>query len=96
MRGANITVSVAVSLWVLLALAGHSGLNDVVAQDVPGYPNFSQVYFYLVLPLFVVSVLLFCDWICNALKQGSWLLISVSTVSFLILLPYFLFYGGGA
>jgi hypothetical protein len=95
MRAANITAGVAIVLWFALALLGRDGLNGVVAQQAPGYPNMGQINLYIVWPLFVVTALLACAWFCNAFRRWPPVLGIASGASLLAILPYLMVWGGG-
>jgi hypothetical protein len=94
-RAANISAGVAIALWFALALLGREGLNGVVAQQAPGYPNMGQINLYIVWPLFVVTALLSCAWLCNSFRRWPWLLGLASALSLLAIFPYLMFWGGG-
>ncbi len=92
---ANISAGVAIVLWFALALLGRSGLYGIVAQQAPGYPNMGQINLYVVWPLFVVTLILGCAWLCNSLRRWAWLLGVASAVSLFAILPYLMVWGGG-
>ena len=95
MRVANIIAGVAIMLWFGLALLGRHGLNGVVAQHAPGYPNMGQINLYIVWPLFVVAALLACAWLSNAFGKWPFALGLLSGASLLVILPYLAVWGGG-
>ena len=95
MRAANLLAGLAIAIWFALALSGHGGVDHVVAQRVSGYPNMGQVDLYLFWPLLVVTGLLFCAWVCNALNRGAAILVLLSGASIIALLPYLVIWGGG-
>ena len=95
MRGANITAGVAIAIWFALALLGRDGLNGVVEQHAPGYPNMGQINLYIVWPLLVVVALLTCAWVCNAFRRWPWALGLLAGASLIVVLPYLAVWGGG-
>ena len=94
MRAANITASIAASLWFGLVLMGWA-LEDGVAGRMGGNVNIGQFNFYVVWPALVVMALLACAWVCNLLRRWSGFLGLVAGTSLLALLPFLFVYTGG-
>lgn len=95
MKAANILAGLAAVLWFALALLGREGVNGIVAQNAPGYPNMGQINLYIVYPLYVVLVLISCAGVCNAFRRWPSVLGLASGASMLAILPYLAVWGGG-
>jgi hypothetical protein len=74
---------------------GLSAVQTIVPQHVPGYPNTSQVIWYIGLPFGILAALVASSFLCNASRAPPWVLGSVSAVSLIAVLPWLMVAGGG-
>ena len=82
-------------IWLLLALFGLSGVQAIVAQHAPGYPNRSQLILYIGWPSFFVVALVVCAILSNTSRAPPWLLGVLSAFSLFAVLPWLVVSGGG-
>lgn len=94
MRAANITATVAILLWLALAMIGRDSLTDVLIDDVADWPTLTTIDFIIVLPMSVATALLGWAWLCNAF--GKPLALGLASVACLTaILPFLVIMGGG-
>ena len=85
----------AAGLWGILLLSGIDSMEDVRAQQAPGYPSSGQVDFYVRFPAAVVALIV-VTWIVGALYHPARKPAGILIIITLILAPiYFAVSGGG-
>ena len=95
MRAINILAGLDCVLWGGLLWVGINLIEGVAAQHAPGYPNSTQIFYYVGVPGAVVAVLILSAVIFNfVIRSPMWLGI-LSVVALLPLPFYLLMYGGG-
>jgi hypothetical protein len=89
----RIVAAVSTLLWLFMSLIGISGVEGVRDQHVPGFPNDGQLRLYVVVPLIGLAssaaILVFAE------RLPKWAKRTGVTISFLVLLPVFMIFGGG-
>ncbi len=89
----RIVAAVSTVLWLFMSLTGISGIEGIRDQHVPGFPNGGQLRLYVVVPLIGLAgsaaILVFAERLPNWAKRSG------MTISFLVLLPVFMMFGGG-
>lgn len=91
---ARVFLLVAALLWAYLSVIGVSGYCDIIDQGVPGYPNNSQIYLYIILPIAMFLLAVTGIYFYNSTKYKS--IIGFSAFIFVISsFPYILIAGGG-
>jgi len=95
MRAANVYAEIVGAIWLGLIWLGWGLIEGVHAQHVPGFPNSSQITYYVCIPIAVVTGLALVAIISNRLIRTPVLLNLVSTGVLIFLFPYMLPYSGG-
>ena len=95
MRGANIFAGIVVVLWLILALIGSTLIQGLVSQQIAGYPNGTQVRFFIIYPIGVAVTLVGCALVCNRRSGCPAVLGCLSATALLALPVYFIGFGGG-
>jgi hypothetical protein len=91
----NIFTGIVWALWASLIWLGIDGIRRVMAQHVPGYPTYAQIFYYFGIPAAVAIVLLLSAIALNYGKRSEIPLATLSGLA-LLLLPFYIFiYGGG-
>ena len=95
MKGTHILAIITLILWGLLFLLGLSGIDGVRAQNVPGYPNPSQIGYYIHFPAIVFGIVLI-SWGAAIYRRKLKPIAVVAICGALLVLPcYMLLYTGG-
>lgn len=95
MRATNILAGFCCVLWAALLWIGIGLIEGVTAQEVPGYPNSGQIFFYIGVPAALVATLLLSAIVLNFVRRSPILLAVLSGAALLLLPFYLLVYGGG-
>jgi hypothetical protein len=95
MRAVNILTGLDCLLWGSLLLVGINLIDGVSAQHAPGYPNSTQILYYIGVPGAVTAALILAAVVFNfVIRSPTWPGI-LSVVALLPLPVYLLMYGGG-
>jgi len=95
---ANILAGLDCVFWGGLLWLGINFAERVTAQHVPGYPNATQIFFYIGVPAGVTAALILSAVILNFVVRSPISSTLLGILSFLALLavPFYLaIYGGG-
>ncbi len=95
MRLANVFAALMALVWAYLLYAGVDGVRGIAAQHVTGYPNESQILFYIAAPAAAVICLLALVGFFNFKKRSASTLGLAGVVALILLLPFLFLYGGG-
>jgi hypothetical protein len=96
MRAAfNILAGVVCVLWGGLSWLGINFAERVTAQHVPGFPNATQIFYYIGVPGAVTGILILSAVIFDSVfRSPMWL--GILSIVALLALPLYLYpYGGG-
>lgn len=92
---ANAFPLIVLGLWLGLVYLGLDGLQGVRAQHVVGYPNASQIGYYVAAPAVVAGILIVAIGALNFVKRSSAALTVVGLIGLFALPFYLLPYTGG-
>jgi hypothetical protein len=99
MRKANIWAAAVCCLWAALVWIGIDLVEGVVHQHVVDYPSDGQITGYILLPAIIVFIVSFSAIVLNSISRWgparAVILGILSTLAFLLLLPYVVSMGGG-
>ena len=89
----RIAAALTILLWAFFTYIGYDGIDGVIRQHAPGYPNVGQLHYYVHFPLAMlflsVGLLLF------ARKMHAGLFIALWVLQLVLFFPFFLGYTGG-
>lgn len=93
MKAVYITSAISSVLWALILLMGIVLIKGVYSQNVSGYPNSSQLTYYIAIPAIVLT--LSAAVLISAIRFRYPKLWLMSLAISLAVVPYFFFYTGG-
>jgi len=94
MKIATIILMITTAIWLSLAMIGLSLVSNVASQGVSGYPNSSQIIYYIVVPctMFVSSIL---SIVFNYKLENKLLFIFPSLLLIISIPIYLIYFVGG-
>lgn len=95
MRVANITTVIAVALWLGMFAIGRDLAYGIYTHGAGVFPSAGQFDNLVVFPIAVAAFLMCAAWVANVFGRWPAILLTVSSMSFLVLFAYLLVYGGG-
>ena len=89
----RIAASLSSLLWGLFVYLGYDGMQGIIRQRAPGYPNAGQWHYYVHFPMIMLLISVTLLLLAKRLPMAVFLTVWILQV--VVFLPFLVGYGGG-
>lgn len=89
----SIAIAISILIWATIFYISFTLYQSVIDQGVEGYPNKSQLTHLIIIPFSINIIMIFLFFLKNKLKKSF--VVTIIFSSFIAIIPFLLFLGGG-